>query len=174
MDICRRRDAGMEIARIAEDMGLGYKTVFMALKQEGRTRTYKRSKDRHVSHVEGEPETAKPPRGMDKLNARRADIVVWIERGWTARRMIAEVGVAEDTLRRWMLLNDLTLRPEVRFTPLQQRIIDTWKTTNLNRAAIARELQCSKHVVSRTLDKAGLVKRGNAIGRPTGARKHLR
>ncbi len=163
--IVAKRAAGVEIAHIAADLGISYKTVYVVLKRAGMTKSYGQT----------EPRPVKPKllRGQARMDDLREDVEAWIKEGRTGAQIAEEAAVSESTVYKWLEANGLKLRRAQALTPLQSAIIDCRTTAGLRPAAIARRLNCSKHAVMSTLVKAGLIERRGPRGRPPGSNKEI-
>jgi predicted DNA-binding protein YlxM (UPF0122 family) len=108
----------------------------------------------------------KPLRGVARLHSMREDVEAAIEEGLTRRQLAERFKVSRYSVSDWLKETGLSMSGT---TVKQKRIISLWKTTDLNMAAIARELSCSRTNVRVVLRKAGLVQRTGTIGRPAGS-----
>ena len=113
----------------------------------------------------------KPPRGLARLYSMRPDVEDAIAEGLTGRQLAQRFLVSENSVSSWLKETGLKIS---RTTPMQKRIIELWKTTDMNMAAIADELSCSRTNVGAVLRNAGLVDKPKALGRPPGSVKGKR
>ena len=159
-----RTQEGMKILAIAEALDVSPKAVGKVLVDANL------SIPLHQRPPKLPPER-KPPRGLARLHSIRPEVEAAIAEGLTARQIASRFRVSENSVSNWLKETGLRI---CRTTEMQRRIIELWQTTDMNMAAIADELSCSRTNVGAVLRKAGLVERTSTLGRPPGSAKGKR
>lgn len=108
----------------------------------------------------------KPLRGLARLYSMRPEVEAAIAEGLTGRQLAQRFRVSENSISNWIKETGLKL---CRTTDMQKRIIELWTETDMNMAAIADELPCSRTNVGAVLRKFGLVQHRRTLGRPPGS-----
>lgn len=113
-----------------------------------------------------QPPERKPARGLARLYSFRTEVEAAIEEGMTVRQLAERFRVSENSVSNWLRETGLQTCPA---TKMQKRIVELWNTTDMNMAAIADELSCSRTNVGVVLRKFGLVEQARPLGRPPGS-----
>jgi DNA-binding NarL/FixJ family response regulator len=151
-----RRDRGLSIRAIAERLDLSEKAVSAVVSAAGLGKRSAMTKTLAVKSLSGHA----------RLDARRPEVLAAVSDGVAGYRIAGTFNVSQKTVYDWLRKNGLSVIP---LTDLQRAILHLWKTTDLNRNAIAKSLGCSRTYVSEALRKAGLEDRRGIMGRCVGS-----
>ena len=152
----------MSLKMIAETVGLGPKTVTAVVREAGMM-------EPKQAPVPEKPDNISSPvrlQGAAKLDAEREAVIEAIAEGLSGHAIACRFRVAEDCAYRWLRDNNLKTTP---LTALQRKIIHLWRTTDLNKNAISKQIGCSRTNVTQALRRAGLEDSSGTYGRPRGS-----
>jgi predicted DNA-binding protein YlxM (UPF0122 family) len=118
------------------------------------------------AEIRNKAETRKPLRGLSRLHSMRKEVELAIEEGLSARQLADRFKVSRYSVAGWLKETGNSLSDT---TEKQRNILTLWYSTDMNTAAIAKDLSCARTYVTHVLKNAGLVQHTNIIGRPPGS-----
>ena len=163
-----RREVDAEIVRLRVEEDLAPQEIRDRL-GVSLSRTYAVLRDAGVSGLAvntDPPPQPKPPRGQARLSALKPEVSAAIGEGLSSNSLAKRFGVSQNSVLRWAESENLHF---VNLTETQRRIVDLWKSSDLNMKAVAEQLECNRTTVSRTLRKIGLIDDRTEPGRPPGS-----
>lgn len=108
----------------------------------------------------------KPLRGRARLHSMREEVEAAIEEGLSCRQLAERFKVSRHCVSDWLKETGLSISST---TAKQRNILTLWYSTDMNTAAISRDLSCARTYVTHVLRNAGLIQHTNTVGRPPGS-----